>query len=209
MGIRLVAPTDSGADILEGCRNRDPEAQRRVFERYKGRVFSVALGFLKGNHAAAEDVTQEVLVKVFRAAKTFRQDARLSTWLHRITVNACMDELRRRKRVLLFGDVPPGLEGQVGPHEPNELGVSRGGDMKRLVGVLALSGLLIAATPESYGGWATVTLLEVPEYLEVGTPTTLSFTIRQHGKTVMWDREPSLILPADGWFDRLIKGNRV
>ena len=108
-----MAPTDSGADILEGCRNGDPEAQRRVFEGYKDRVFSVALGFLKGNHAAAEDVTQEVLVKVLRAAKTFRQDARLSTWLHRITVNACMDELRRRKRVLLFGDVPPGWKGRL------------------------------------------------------------------------------------------------
>ena len=89
MGIRLVAQDDPSANILEGCRKGDPEARRRVFERYKDRVFSVALGFLKGDHAAAEDVTQEVFVKEFRAASTFRRDARLSTWLHRITVNAC------------------------------------------------------------------------------------------------------------------------
>ena len=118
MGIRLVAPTDSGADILEGCRNRDPEAQRRVFERYKDRVFSVALGFLKGNHAAAEDVTQEVLVKVFRAAKTFRQDARLSTWLHRITVNACMDELRRRNGSFSSETCLRGWKGRLVPMNP-------------------------------------------------------------------------------------------
>lgn len=121
MGIGLVAQKDSDASILEGCSNGDPEAQRCVFEQHKDRVFSVALGFLKGDHAAAEDVTQEVFVKVFRAARTFRHDARISTWLHRITVNACMDELRRRKRVLLFGDLPPRLEGQVGPDEPVEL----------------------------------------------------------------------------------------
>ena len=84
-------------------------------------MFSVALGFLNGDQAAAEDVTQEVFVKVFRAAATFRQDARLSTWLHRITVNACTDELRRRKRLLLFAEVPPQLEGRVGPEEPEEV----------------------------------------------------------------------------------------
>ena len=81
--------------------------------------------------------------------------------------------------------------------------------MKHVLGVLALSGLLIAATPESYGGWATVTLLEVPEYLEVGTPTTLSFKIRQHGQTVLWDREPTLILGDAGLLSRIFKQNRV
>ncbi len=78
-----------------------------MFERYKDRVFSIALNFLKGDDAAAKDVTQEVFVKVFRAAPSFRQDARLSTWLYRIVANACMDELRRRRRLVLVGDVPP------------------------------------------------------------------------------------------------------
>jgi RNA polymerase sigma-70 factor, ECF subfamily len=121
MGTPLVTQADSDASMLEGCRNGDPNAQRCLFDTYKDRVFSVALGFLKGDRAAAEDVTQEVFVKVFRAASTFRADARISTWVHRITVNACMDELRRRKRIVLFGDVPSQLEGHVGPHEPMEL----------------------------------------------------------------------------------------
>ena len=63
--------------------------------------------------------------------------------------------------------------------------------MRRALGILVVSGLCLAATPEPFGGWATVTLLEVPEYLEVGTPTTLTFRIRTHGVDVIWDKEPS------------------
>jgi RNA polymerase sigma-70 factor (ECF subfamily) len=120
MGMQLVAESEIDAKTLEGCRRGDPEAQRRVFERYKDRVFSIALHFLKGDDAAAKDVTQEVFVKVFRAAPSFRQDARLSTWLYRITANACMDELRRRRRLVLVGDVPSRLHPKVAPHEPAE-----------------------------------------------------------------------------------------
>ncbi len=66
--------------------------------------------------------------------------------------------------------------------------------MRRALGVLAMAVLLIAATPTAFGGWAVVTLQEVPEYLEVGTPTTLSFKIRQHGETLLDDRSPSVTL---------------
>jgi RNA polymerase sigma-70 factor (ECF subfamily) len=120
MGIPPVAEPELDADILEGCRRGDPSAQRAVFERYRDRVFSIALNFLKGEHAAAEDVTQEVFVKVFRAASSFRQDARLSTWLYRIVANACLDELRRRRKVLLFGDMPPAIHPTVPAVEPPE-----------------------------------------------------------------------------------------
>ncbi len=109
MGTGLVAEPELDADILEGCRRGDPQAQRAVFERYRDRVFSIALHFLKGEHAAAQDVTQEVFVKVFRAVPSFRRDARLSTWLYRIIANTCMDELRRRRRLVFFGDMPPAI----------------------------------------------------------------------------------------------------
>lgn len=81
--------------------------------------------------------------------------------------------------------------------------------MKRVLAILILGGVLVAATPRAFGGWATVTLLEVPEYLEVGTATTISFKIRQHGETVVWDREPALILGGAGLFARVFKQDRV
>jgi RNA polymerase sigma-70 factor (ECF subfamily) len=120
MGARPVAEPEHDAEILEGCRRGDPTAQRRVFERYADRVHSIALHYLRGDEAAAKDVTQEVFVKVFRAAPTFRADARLATWLYRIAANACIDELRRRRRLVLFGDLPPTLHGSVAPSEPDD-----------------------------------------------------------------------------------------
>lgn len=120
MGTRRVAEPELAPDIVEGSRQGDPNAQRAVFDRYRDRVFSIALVFLKGEWAAAEDVTQEVFVRVFQAASSFRQEARLSTWLYRIAANACLDELRRRRRLLLFGDLPPAIHPAVAAAEPSE-----------------------------------------------------------------------------------------
>jgi RNA polymerase sigma-70 factor (ECF subfamily) len=113
MGVRLVAEPEPDIDILEGCRRGDPTAQRRLFERYADRVHSIALHYLRGDEAGASDVTQEVFVKVFRTTPSFRAEARLGTWLYRITANACIDELRRRRRLVFFGDLPSALHGSV------------------------------------------------------------------------------------------------
>jgi RNA polymerase sigma-70 factor, ECF subfamily len=72
-----------------------PSTAEEVFRAYGPRVFSVALGML-ANVADAEDVVQEVLLQVVRKLNTFRGEASLSTWLHRITVNAVL--LHRRKQ---------------------------------------------------------------------------------------------------------------
>jgi len=68
-----------------------------IYIENKSRVFSTAYRFV-GNRADAEDITQDVFVKVFKNMKTFRGDAAISTWIYRITVNACFDFLRKRKR---------------------------------------------------------------------------------------------------------------
>jgi mono/diheme cytochrome c family protein len=83
--------------------------------------------------------------------------------------------------------------------------------MKRALGVLALGGLLTAATPAAFGGWAVVTLLEVPEYLEAGKPTTIAFKIRQHGQTLMFDRSPTVTMHAAGagFVSRMFGRDRV
>jgi RNA polymerase sigma-70 factor (ECF subfamily) len=113
-----VAEPDLDPVILDGFRRGDPAAQRRVFERYADRVYTIALRFLRGDHAAAKDAAQEAFVRMFRAAGSFRSDSRLTTWLYRIVANACIDELRRRRRVLLFGDLPAALHPTAAPNEP-------------------------------------------------------------------------------------------
>ncbi len=68
----------------------------RLYEMYRGRVFSTAYRMLS-NRADAEDVTQDIFVKVFKKLKSFRGDSAVSTWIYRIAVNACLDFRRRRK----------------------------------------------------------------------------------------------------------------
>lgn len=69
----------------------------RVFRDHAGRVYNLARRML-GNDADAEDVTQDVLMQVVRKLDTFRGDAALPTWLHRVTVNAALAHRRKRAR---------------------------------------------------------------------------------------------------------------
>jgi RNA polymerase sigma-70 factor, ECF subfamily len=113
MGARWSDETGLDAAVLDGLRREEPGAQERFFELYRDRVYSIALHYLRGDQAGAMDVTQEVFVKAFRAMPKFRGDARLATWLYRIVSNACTDEIRRRRRMLPFGDLPLSLHPHV------------------------------------------------------------------------------------------------
>jgi RNA polymerase sigma-70 factor (ECF subfamily) len=66
-----------------------------VFREYAPRIYSLARRML-GNDADAEDVTQDVLLQVVRKLDTFRGDSQLSTWLHRVTVNAALAHRQKR-----------------------------------------------------------------------------------------------------------------
>ena len=58
-------------------------------------VYRVAYQFA-GNHHDAEDIAQDVFIKVFRSLDRFRQDAQITSWMYRIAMNACIDHRRRR-----------------------------------------------------------------------------------------------------------------
>jgi mono/diheme cytochrome c family protein len=64
--------------------------------------------------------------------------------------------------------------------------------MQRAFGILAIGVALIGATPATFGGWAVVTLRDVPEYLEVGAPATIQFEMRQHGRTRLEGLSPTV-----------------
>ena len=66
-------------------------------DRYRDRVINTAYRFLGDPHDA-EEVAQEVFLKVYRGLPAFRAESSFSTWLYRITVNTCKNELRRRSR---------------------------------------------------------------------------------------------------------------
>jgi RNA polymerase sigma-70 factor (ECF subfamily) len=73
----------------------DPVTPEMVFREYAPRIYHIARRML-GNDADAEDVTQDVLLQVIRKLDTFRGDAQLTTWLHRVTVNAALAYRQKR-----------------------------------------------------------------------------------------------------------------
>ena len=74
----------------------DPDAFGALFARHRDRLWAVALR-TTGDPEEAADALQDALVAAFRRADSYRGEAAVTTWLHRIVVNACLDRLRRRK----------------------------------------------------------------------------------------------------------------
>jgi RNA polymerase sigma-70 factor, ECF subfamily len=79
------------ARLIDG----EPGAFREFVEVYKKRIYGLAFELTR-NHTDAEDISQAVFIKVYRGMGTFNKDAKLSSWLYRVTVNAAMDHLRKR-----------------------------------------------------------------------------------------------------------------
>ena len=88
-------PTDDIALTL-AAKDGDLDAFELLVRAHTPVVFTHALRFF-GETGAAEDVTQEVWIKVFRALPTFDRRSRFSTWLYRVTRNTCLDQLRAGK----------------------------------------------------------------------------------------------------------------
>jgi RNA polymerase sigma-70 factor, ECF subfamily len=90
--------------VIEACQQGDRAAFQLLFETYKDKVFSIAVYSIGGDRTVADDVTQQIFLKLFTAIRQFRGDSEFTTWLYRLVVNACLDERRRRRRLLPWGD---------------------------------------------------------------------------------------------------------
>lgn len=86
----------SDADLLRAHAGGDRAAFAELFRRHRHRLWALALR-TTGNPSDAEDALQEALLSAHRAAGAFRADSAVATWLHRIVLNACLDNLRRRR----------------------------------------------------------------------------------------------------------------
>ena len=82
-------------DLIARAAGGDAAAFQALVERHRSMVYRVAYQFA-GNHHDAEDIAQEVFLKVYRSLDRFRQDAQLSSWMYRIVMNACIDHKRRQ-----------------------------------------------------------------------------------------------------------------
>lgn len=86
----------SNEELLELCKRQDQDALRVLFRRHERPVYSLLMRMLS-NREDAEEALAEVFVKVWRAAGSFKGDAKFTTWLYRITSNTARDRLRSRQ----------------------------------------------------------------------------------------------------------------
>lgn len=102
MGMPLDAMSDASDEaLLVLYANGDPDAARALTLRLTPRVMAHA-GRMLGNHSEAEDVAQEAMLRLWRAAPDWRQgEAKVTTWLYRVVGNLCIDRLRRARNVAL------------------------------------------------------------------------------------------------------------
>jgi RNA polymerase sigma-70 factor (ECF subfamily) len=94
----------TNSDLLAACRTGDRDAMRDLYVQNQRRVFSVAMNYFGGNRELAEDITQKVFLKLLTKLD-FRGQSEFTTWLYRVTINACIDEARKNRRFVDLTDV--------------------------------------------------------------------------------------------------------
>lgn len=107
-------------NLVERLQNGDERAAAELASSYRPRIYQLALRHV-GSHEDAEEVAQDVLMKVYRSVGSFRGDAALTSWIYRITFNASISHLRRlrarRAGWLLSLDLEPGNGEGYAAHE--------------------------------------------------------------------------------------------
>lgn len=91
-------------ELIDRCKNDDIDAYEKLILQYEKKIYNICFYVLK-NREDAFDITQEVALKIYKSIKTFKGDCKLSTWIYRISHNACLDFLRRKKDVVSYEDV--------------------------------------------------------------------------------------------------------
>lgn len=86
----------SDQELLSAHLTGDPHAFEELFNRHQDRLWAVALR-TTGNPEEAADALQDAMISVLRNAGSYRGDAAVTTWMHRIVVNACLDRMRRAR----------------------------------------------------------------------------------------------------------------
>jgi RNA polymerase sigma-70 factor (ECF subfamily) len=159
--------------LLEAHIAGDPAAFGELFARHRNRLWAVALR-TTGNPEDAADALQDALISAFKRAESFRGDSAVTTWLHRIVVNACLDRLRRAK-VRLADPLPDDLEERAslnavagaGPTDDPEAHALAGDRRERVLAALGelradQRAALVLVDMEGYPVQEAARILEVP-----------------------------------------------
>ncbi|GGD11607.1 RNA polymerase sigma factor SigM [Nocardioides daphniae] len=170
----MSAPGPTDAQLLADHVAGDHEAFGLLFARHRDRLWAVALR-TAGNPDDAADALQDAMVSAFRRAETFRGQSSVTTWLHRIVVNACLDRhrhLKVRAAQPLPDDVdrmPPATSppGQDAPVDPADAAVDSDRRQRVLAALATLPpehrAALVLVDMEGYSVAEAATMLSCPE----------------------------------------------
>lgn len=87
----------SDSELIHSILSGNTIAFKELMEKYQGMVFRTAMGFVHSKEDA-EDITQEIFIKVFQTLSGFKGDSEFSTWLYRITVNTSINFVNKSRR---------------------------------------------------------------------------------------------------------------
>ena len=154
-------------DLLARHVAGEPDAFGELVRRHRDRLWAVALRTL-GDLEEAADAVQDALVSAFRAAHTFRGQSAVTTWLHRITVNACLDRARKSaSRKTAPVDDADRLDQLLEPHESAEVPAERQDLHRELLAALATlpaeqRAALVLVDMQAYPVAEAARILDVP-----------------------------------------------
>jgi len=136
-----MTPTDE--ELVVAFQSGDIPAFDQLVRRWDRKIQGVIYRIV-GNHDEARDLSQEAFLKAYRALGTFKQEARFSSWLYQIAINATRDRLRRRRRRndLSLDDVEERAESSLRDAGPSALDLIESNDLSRVVAAA------MAALPE-------------------------------------------------------------
>jgi RNA polymerase sigma-70 factor (ECF subfamily) len=159
----VTAAASTDAELIAAHAAGDPRAFAELVRRHRDRMWAVALRTLRDPEEAA-DALQEAFISAFRAASSFRAESQVTTWLHRIVVNACLDRIRRRQAR------PTVPLPEAGPGEPAAAGDAMADRETKLVVAAALAALpeeqrvpIVLVDVEGYSVADTARLLGIAE----------------------------------------------
>ena len=183
---------DADQVLMRRFQEGDESAFEVLVHKYQGLVLSLTRRYLGSRSAGVEDVAQQVFIRVFRSKMTYQPKARVKTWLYSITVNACLNEIRRlraqkNQRVnaftAVFGDAGgeegvPAFEDVRSPAPSSELeGNEVATQVRRAVDQLPEQQRLALVLTRFHGA----SYEEVAETMETTVPAVKSLLTRARG----------------------------
>jgi RNA polymerase sigma-70 factor (family 1) len=92
-------------ELIQAIINGDKHAFAALYKAYSDKVYNIAISYTK-NAESAQDITQDVFVKIYKYAAKFNWDSALNTWIYRIVVNTCLNYIKKQNKLSIVDDTP-------------------------------------------------------------------------------------------------------